>query len=355
MSNVEHRRNLARMAALAQAWEPWTATDSLVKELAPRWLRHAGIDHFGLDLEQLGPCDDQRTQLEAVGVLARATLTADIAAVGVVSMALSGRDHDARARLVTALGRLSGSSWQQIDASVDKLVTKSSEEQHIATSLVQGTREVISHRQTKHEFAAWVSRRPDGFARFAWSAALRAAGERLWDRNWSKIASLIGPQGEPGIRPLPPTIPQRGWLTLGQSAAVARKAAVDRLVTAALSNDPEVKATAWDDAVEAAYYTRGAETWSADAFAIRTRVGEARWATANRSARGTVRVVINELPYVVGRIGMIALAAEACTAAARAIAVRAGAEAMIGIHDVDAAVRAANASMSQAVVPIVAA
>ena len=32
-----------------------------------------------------------------------------------------------------------------------------------------------------------------------------------------------------------------------------------------------------------------------------------------------------------------------------------GAEAMIGIHDVDAAVRAANASMSQAVVPIVAA
>ena len=126
-------------------------------------------------------------------------------------------------------------------------------------------------------------------------------------------------------------------------------------MTAALSCDPGVKSNAWDDAVEAAYYTRGAETWSADAYAIRARVGEARWATANRSARGTVRVVINELPYVVGRIGMIALAAEACTAAARAAAVRAGAEAMIGIHDVDAAVRAANASMSVAVAPISAA
>ena len=60
---------------------------------------------------------------------------------------------------------------------------------------------MISHRQTKHEFAGWVSRRPDGFARFAWSAALRVAGERLWDRNWSKIASLVGPLGEAGLLP----------------------------------------------------------------------------------------------------------------------------------------------------------
>lgn len=356
MRNVEHRTNLARLAALAGVAEPWSATDSLVKELTPRWLRCAGIDHFSQDLEQLGSCDDQQTQLEAVGLLARATLTADIAAVGVVSVALSGRSHEDRARIVTALGRLSGHSWQQVDESVDRLVTKASEEQHIAVSLVQGTREVISRRQTRHEFATWVARKPDAFARYAWSAALRTAGERLWDRNWEKVASLNSPAPGYGGFPPPPTAsPKRGWLPFDDSAAVARTSAVDSLVAAALSSDPEKKAHAWDDAVEAAYYTRGAETWSADAYAIRTRVGEARWATANRSARSTVRVVINELPYVVGRIGMVALSGEACTAAARAIAVRAGAEAMIGITNVDAALRAAGASMSSAVEPISAA
>ncbi len=352
MNTFQHVRPQPRVGALTPPSEAWTATDELVKELTPRWLSIAGIDHFITELEHLGPTDDRATQLRAVTLLGQATLTADIAALGTVAKALEGRNHADRARLVAVLGHLSGGSWPQVEASVTKLVTKASEEQHLAGRLVQRTRDVLAQRQGRHEFATWVAKNPAGFARYTWSVALRAAGERLWDHNWDKVAQLGNTPVTPDHPLVDPITPQRGWLDLRRSAQLARAAAIDHLVNAALSNDAKLRRDAWDDAIEAAYYAKGTETWSAETYELRARVGEAAWATANRSARSTVRVVINELPYVVGRIGMVALAAEASTAAARATAVRAGALAIVGVTDVDRAERAAQASMTSAVLPL---
>ncbi len=304
-------------------------------------------------MSTLGPTDDQATQLRAVTLLGQATLTADIAALGTVAKALEGRNHADRARLVAVLGQLSGGSWPQVDASVTKLVTKSSEEQHLAGRLVQRTRDVLAQRQRAPRVRELGGEEPCGFARYTWSVALRVGrratlGSQLGEGGAARehASTPDHPHGRRRSRP------NAGWLDLRRSAQLARAAGIDSLVNAALSDDTNLRRDAWDDAIEAAYYAKGTETWSAEAYGLRARVGEAAWATANRSARSTVRVVINELPYVVGRIGMIALAAEASTAAARATAVRAGALATIGVADIDRAERVAQASMTSAVLPL---
>ncbi len=143
---------------------------------------------------------------------------------------------------------------------------------------------------------------------------------------------------------------QPGTLRLKQASRAARAAAVDSLLHAAMQNDADLRVGVWDNALAAAHRAPGAQAWSADVDATRAGVGEAAWAAANQSARATVQVVVNELPYVVGRIAMLALAAEACSAAARAVAIRAAADDMTDLDDTESAELAAYESIRSVMV-----
>ena len=330
----------------------WPATDELIKNLASRWLDQAGIHSFGTELANIESLDRRPHRLKAISTLCNAVLSTDAAAIAAVSDAIGNHNGETRASIINLLGQNSVQAWRQVEPQVVGAVTKACEEQHLACSLVLATQRELSKRQTNHDFASWTSRDPEGFATHAWSAALRVVCERLWDRNWAKVSRLgaLPPRLDAGV--VNPRHYQSVTLRLRAATNAARLGAIESLVHSAMQPDSHPRASVWDAAVAAANAAPGAQAWSADVAATRAGVGEAAWAAANQSARSTTQVVVNELPHVTGRIVVVALAAELCGSAARAVAIEAGVRALAGHDEVHEVAQAARASMAVAVIDL---
>lgn len=330
----------------------WPATDELVKGLACRWLDRAGIHAFGADLAMIGSLDRRPNRLKAISTLCNAVLTTDLAALATVTEAIETRSGEARASIIDLLGQSSVQAWRQVEPQVVDAVAKACEEQHLAASLVAATQGELARRQTNHDFAIWTSSDPDGFAAHVWSAALRVVCERLWDRNWAKVSRLgaLPPRLDAGVAN--PRHYQSVTLRLRAATNAARIGAIESLVHSAMQSESHLRASAWDAALAAAHGAPGAQAWSADVDATRAGVGEAAWAAANQSARSTTQVVVNELPHVIGRIAVIALAAELCGSAARTVAIKAGGRALAGHDEVHDVAQSARASMAVAVIDL---
>lgn len=351
-SRLKSKRSHTDLIVARETQPIWPATEVLVKQVSTTWLHHAGIDSFAQELSALGPLDLKADRLHAVSILGRATLIADIAAVGVVTEAIQDRDHDERVKIIAMLGQSSSEAWQLVEGPVRQAVIDASNEQHLAHSLVNAAQTELALRQSDPKFASWIASDPDGLAGHAWTIALRVASERLWNRNWAKVAELGTLPSRVGAATCGPLQYQPGVLRLQQATRIAHEAAIQSIMRSTMQSDAALRTSAWDDAVAAAQKAPGAEPWSADINATRAGVGEAAWAAANQSARATVQVVVNELPHVVGRIALISLAAEVCSASARAVAISAGLDTLDPYDDLEEAEKVATSSMASAVVSL---
>lgn len=413
----------------------WSSTDVLFRDLTVRWLRHADQFECALQLSELDSFEGRPARLAAIELLGRATLQLDVRALSSVSATIEGKDQATRACVVSILGEAASTSWHEVEEPVRKLIERATIEQHLAESLVTEATKVLSQRQTNPDFAKWIADAPDGIAGYAWTVALRVAGEWLWDRNLAKIHALgerssdqpgaahrdlnyrpgslrvrrdhqdISPTAADAAPPVNAVDDQRiaPWQPVGaprsydpfnhsgtdagvvrgrhvrapwiendkaaqesahvvitqlpsmllrrRASATARTIAVDTLLQSAVSSDPASRANAWDDAMAKARHDPHCAAWTAELDAIRDGAGEPAWAAANQSARASVQVLLNELPFVVDRIALITLANEACAAAARAVAIDAGAVAIAGLTDVKVARKAALAAMAAALDP----
>lgn len=404
---------------------PWSYTDALLRDLTVHWLRHADQFDCALQLSELDSFEGRPARLAAIELLGRVTLQLDIRALSSVSATIEGKDQATRACVVSILGQSASASWHEVEEPVRKHIELATIEQHLAESLVAEATKVMSQRQTSPDFAKWIADGPDGIGGYAWTVALRVAGEWLWDRSLAKIQALGNRSSNqsdashrdlnyrPGklrvpreLQDISPTVSNaaspvssddnqriaspsldpyavmgfditatRGravrvpWiendetaqesahvvltqlpsmLLRRRSAAAARTIAVNTLLQAAISSDSATSASAWDDAMANARHDPHCAAWTAEIDALRAGAGEAAWATANQSARASVQVLLNELPFVVDRIALMALANEACAAAARAVAIDAGVAAIAGLTEVKVTRKAALAAMATA-------
>lgn len=316
--------------------------DSLVRGVAARALECLGARDGARELIALGPLEDSANQLAAVRSLGRGILTADVAAVHATEAALAGRDNAERVQIIAALGARSSTASQRTEVSLAPLIGRATRQTHIASTLIDATREIVGERHSERHFVYWVTDDPDGFCRFAWSASLQAAGARIWDRNWRRLTAQL--DGSTHRRPAANHDDQARAAALAKATRLARDAAVRSLVESALADDQSVRRRAWLNALEAAERTPGTVAWVRSTRAIREQLAPAAWTTTNNLIGDHVSVIVNELPWIAGFVGMIALAAEAATSAARSGAVLAGAHAMAGFDDFDDALAAARAS-----------
>ncbi len=318
-------------------------TELLVKQIAAGALDSTGGSFYRDALGRVGCVDEPSAQLRIVRLLGRGVLTADVAAVQAVETAIAGRSNDDRARIIATLGRLSAAAGHTTDATIEPLLRNSARECNLAVPLVRAARSKIATRQTSHEFIKWVTVEPASFSHWVWAASLRAAGERVWDRSWGKIAERLDGGSRISVTSNRGDDRRSGWVPFDISATSARRAGVDALIAAALSEDHSRRAQAWREAMRQAELARGSFTWAGFANEVRAAMGPTTWTTTNHVIGTQVAVIINDLPYIAGYLGMIALAAEAATAPVRAAVMCVGARATNGRRNIDDAVSAAIA------------
>jgi hypothetical protein len=315
--------------------------DALVRGVAAPALECVGARDGARKLASLGPLGDSANQLAAVRTLGRGILAADVAAVRATEEALVGWDNTERVQVIAALGARSSTAAQQTEHSLAPLVGHATRQTHIASTLIDAAREVVGGRHAERHFVYWVSDDPDGFCRFAWAAALQAAGARIWDRNWQRLTAQLDTTTRHRSTSLHDD-PTRSE-ALADASVLARDAAIRSLVESALSDDQTVRRRAWVHALEAAERTPGTVAWVRYTQEMRAQLPPASWTTTNNLIGDHVSVIVNELPWIAGFVGMIALAAEIATSAARSGAVIAGARAMAKCDDFADALAAARA------------
>ncbi len=309
--------------------------------VAPGALDQLGGSDRPREYDDLGPLDDPGVQLSTVRLMSHGILAADMAAVKAAERAISGRSNCDRVRIIDTLGSLSAAAEEATGAALDPLVQAAVGECKVARSLVEATRRVLRTRQTNHDFVRWVAHDPDGFSRWIWSASLRATGGRVWDRSWVTIAEKVQAVGWTRICPAPPDDRRAGWRPFEESAAIARRAAIDALVERALADGSTERTTAWHDAIARAERTPGAQTWAYFANQIRSEIGTTTWAMTNQSVAYRVAEVVDDIPRIAGFSAMIALAIEASTSPVRAAVVTVGAKALRRHRDIETALDAA--------------
>lgn len=311
--------------------------DRLVREIGAHALDSVGDQRDAATLETVGSLTDPSNQLAVVRALGRGILAADVAAVHHTEAALVNRSNQDRVAIISALGAHSATAAQQVEASLEPLIKRATRQTHVAADLIESTRATVADRHSDRQFVYWVSNDPDGFCRFVWSASLHAAGGRVWDRNWNRLLAQADALTQ-GRRS------RTSSETLERASLIARDAAIRSLVESALSDDPQARKQAWSLALEHAEDMPGTIAWTRHAQTLRADLGAITWATSNSLIADHVAVIINELPWIAGFVGMIALAAEAAGAAARTASVVAGAQAMTPLADLDEALAAAKAT-----------
>ncbi len=316
--------------------------DALVRGVAARALACIGARDGARELVSLGPLEDSANQLAAVRTLGRGILTADVAAVRATEEALAGWENGERVQIISALGARSAKASQQTEQSLAALIGHAARRSHIASALIDSARETVANRHGERHFVYWVSDDPDGFCRFAWSASLQAAGARIWDRNWRRLTAQLDLTTRHRSASSAHDDPSRSE-ALADASSLARDAAIHSLVESALCGDQTVRRRAWLNALEAAERTPGTVAWVRFTQEMRAHLPPASWTTTNNLISDHVSVIVNELPWIAGFVGMIALAAETATSTARSGAVIAGARAMAKCDDLDDALAAARA------------
>lgn len=296
------------------------------------------------DAHALATCptlSEPANQLEAIGILCRGILTADMAAVRDTELALDKRPNADRVRIIAALGAHSSIAAQQVEVALAPVIARATRQAHVASALVATTRQSVTRRHSDRNFVYWATCDPEGFSRSAWSATLHAAGARIWDRNWNRLTA----QADAAVRQRSAAragTDESGADILDKATALARDAAIQSLVDSALSDDAAVRRRAWLNALEDAEQMPGTVAWTRYTQAVRAELGATTWTTTNNLIGDHVSVIINELPWIAGFVGMISLSAEAAIAAAKAGAVRSRAERIAAYVDIDDALAAAK-------------
>ncbi|HET8930194.1 MAG TPA: hypothetical protein VFN21_06005 [Acidimicrobiales bacterium] len=290
----------------------------------------------------IGSLANPTNQLRVVRLLGRGILAADMTAVRETERVLADRTNGERVRIIAALGAHSSTAAQAVEASLAPVIVRASRQTHTAAALVEATRVIVGARHSERSFVYWVTNDPDGFSRFAWSAALHAAGARVWDRNWSRLVARADTTVR-HRRAARAGSEHAEAATLDKAIEVARDAAIRSLVESALSDEASVRRRAWLNALEQAERMPGTVAWARYTQTVRAELGATAWTTTNNLIGDHVSVIINELPWIAGFVGMIALAAEAATASARSGAVRDQAQIISAYDDVDEALATAMA------------
>lgn len=321
--------------------------DALVRGVAAHAIESMGARDEAKALVGIGSLSDPTNQLRVVRLLGRGILAADMTAVRDTEQVLADRTNPERVRIIAALGAHSSNSAQAIEALLAPVITRASRQTHIAATLVESTRATVGRRHSERNFVYWATNDPDGFSRFAWSAALHTAGARIWDRNWSRLVA----QADTVVRHRRAAragSEQADAATLDKAIEVARDAAIRSLVESALSDEASVRRRAWLNALEHAERMPGTVAWARYTQTVRAELGATAWTTTNNLIGDHVSVIINELPWIAGFVGMIALSAEAATASARSGAVRDQAQIISEFDDVDEALAAVRSGSDSA-------
>ncbi len=261
---------------------------------------------------------NRAVQRSLVAHYARKVLASDVAAVQAVEKVIVGRTDEERTRILATLGHVSARAGHIMDSSLAPMVRSAAREHRIAPALITAAGDKIRERHGNRHFVEWVAGDPDGFARFAWSSALRAAAMRIWDRHWARVVDQLEPDDWSTI-PLEPENDQRtGWHRFSDSSAYARDAGVTSLIASSLEPANCHNAGAWYQALACATTAPGALTWARHANGIREVLGADQWKQTNDAIDHDVIELVADLPRVVGIIGTLALGVEAADAAARA-------------------------------------
>lgn len=321
------------------------ALDALVRGAAVQALSSVGAQDDARALAAIGSLSDSTNQLEVVRLLGRGILAADLAAVQDTESVLANRTNAERVRIIAALGAHSSATALEVEESLAPVVARATRQSHIAAALVEETRSTVGRRHSERNFVYWVTNDPDGFSRFAWSAALHAAGARVWDRNWARLTA----QADSTVRHRSVArtgSDDSGVAVLDKAMGTARDAAIRSLVESALAGEASVRRRAWLNALEQAERMPGTVAWVRYTQTVRAELGATAWTTTNNLIGDHVSVIINELPWIAGFVGMIALAAEAATASARSGAVRSRAHVIAEFDSIDEAVDGATTGLA---------
>jgi hypothetical protein len=325
----------------------WAVAEWLAYDQAPAWLRLAGLTDVADLLDQLGPLDDEAELLQAVTLLGRAALLGDERGAFTIDLAVSGLDGRFREGASAYLQRAAAGAWEQVRGPVGWRAACRAATHDIPTVMVDATNSLIAARVADPLFRHHASVDPNTLAERAWSAALHAVGNEVWNQGWAAVDALTTTLSNLDISGARKALHERvddGQLTAATNRA--RFAARDVLVRAALFADPDDRGHAWDDAVAHAREVPGTEAWVAVTDATRAGVGEWTWSAAMDAARSAIAEPLHSLPRLVGRTTLVAVAGEACAAAARATAAGGAAVALTEGASLDVVRQAAVEALS---------
>jgi hypothetical protein len=325
----------------------WAVAEWLAYDHAPAWLRLAGLTDVADLLDQLGPLDDETELLQAVTLLGRAALLGDERGAFTIDLAVSGLDSRFREGASAYLQRAAAGAWEQVRGPVGWRAACRAATHDIPSVMVDATNGLIAARVADPLFRHQASVDPNTLAERAWSAALHAVGNEVWNQGWAAVDALTTTLSNLDVSGARKALHERvddGQLTTATNRA--RLAARDVLVRAALFSDPEERGHAWDDAVTHAREVPGTEAWVAVTDATRAGVGEWTWTAAMDAARAAIAEPLRSLPRLVGRTTLVAVAGEACAAAARATAAGGAAVALTEGASLDVVRQAAAEALS---------
>ncbi len=309
----------------------WAIAEWLAYDHASAWLRVAGIsDNAGL-LDQLGPLDDESELLQAVTLLGQAIVTADRLTDDLVAATVAALDPSLQRGAGRFLANAANGAWRGVLGPTAWVAAATAATYDVPASMIGRARQQLAGRGADQALQARLAAEPNALAERVWTATLHAVGDEVWHQGWCALDAMGATLTNLDVSGARAALAARsGGGELNKATGVARRAAREVLVRAALFGAPDDRRHAWDAALAHARSVPGSEAWRAVTDAVRAGVGEWTWGAALDAARSAIEDPLRDLPGLVGRTTLVSVAAEAAAAAARSVATQAAAAAMLG-------------------------
>lgn len=307
----------------------WAVTEWLAYDHAPAWLRLAEQGHSASLLDQLGPLDDETELLQAVTLLGRSIVTSDERTSRTIDSTVANLRPNMQAGAAAFLSNAAAGAWRKVLGPSGWVASATAATLDVPAAMIGKTRQQLALRLSDPVLHHQMMIDPNVLAERAWTAALHAVGDEVWHHGWSALDAVGATLTNLDVSGARAALAARsGDGQLARATAVAQRAAREVLVRAALFGGAEDRQSAWDAAIDHARSVPGTEAWRAVTDAVRAGVGEWTWDAAMDAARGAILDPLAELPHLVGRTTLVAVAAEAACSCAKAVATEAAAVAM---------------------------
>lgn len=320
----------------------WIATEWLVRTQAPAWLRAAGLHDAADRLEALAELSEDDRLVRAVDVLGSSILIAsrriDITASISSEADVTGEGTD---------DPVVWDAWEQAAESTGWVAASEAATQDAPADLTYTTDQRVIECSRDPRVRDELDREHQTIGDGAWSAALRALADEVWEQAWrgadraARELSGFTIRVEAG-RIAKSRLQRDAGTELPEMALeIADRAARDSLTNSALGATDGHGGHPWDEARNAARQSEGGAEWAFVMDEARASVGEDAWAQAMADARGITSALLSSAADMVARVVAVSVAREASSAAARCLAVRAAAIARAHDENVDEAIVAA--------------